>query len=540
MAELSSQTKKLIADYQLWQKSLQPKQGASTIHVDEVASKVAAFYEKLRELVDWKEEHLMRRAAIIRKLKRRFIDVDYKEAVQIENMAEPLILEMIRGGHFPNDRIEESKKQEVQKIINKYIFILKNQPKIKNQRENMQFYNWLIETAACEIEETLSPAIKENALINYMFALMKDRIRLNEGIITRNGMSEEEKNLQIYIAVQQALFKLDAPILSYNILKYKYPVWNSAKTEWLSSLPKNIYPMWKEVEKHLASPWNSKFYAICEKYDTPYLLLGDALSEENLQDVSEKISNPEILESLIKKAYNKRLSTLKNRLLRAAFYSTLSILLANILSILIIEIPLAKLLFGSFSPLAIAVDIFVPTILMFILTITIRPPAKRNLNVVLMESMKIVYKREKPDIYEIKLPRKRGFFTLFFITLVYVLGAIVTLSVVFLIFRLANLPPTSIVIHILLISLVAFAGLAIRKRAEELTVEETSGGFLGFIFDVLLLPVAGFGKWLSTKWKKYNAISAFFNALIDMPFLTFIEFLEKWRYYMKERKEEIH
>jgi len=41
--------------------------------------------------------------------------------------------------------------------------------------------------------------------------------------------------------------------------------------------------------------------------------------------------------------------------------------------------------------------------------------------------------------------------------------------------------------------------------------------------------MAELGRWLSNKWKKYNAIAAFFNALIDMPFWVFVEFLEKWR-----------
>lgn len=541
MQQISQQTKKLIAEYQYWQKSQQPKEGVATIHVDEFASKVAAFYEKIRELVDWKEEHLIRRAAIIRKLKRRFVDLDFKTGVAVETMAEPLVLELIRGGHFPNDRIEEKKIAEVQKVINKYIFIFKNRPRIRNKRENLQFYNWLLEIAACEIEETLALPVKEKALMEFMFFTMKERIKLNEGIIVKGGFSDEEKNIQIYIAVQKALFKLDAPIISYNLLKYKYPLWNSAKTEWLSALPKKIFPMWKEIEKYLSHPLSNKFYTICEKYDTPFLLIGDILSgEENIQTIMEKFLNPETLESMIKKAYDKRLSTLKRRLLRAAFYSTLSILLANIVSILVLEIPLAKLITGSFSPFAIFVDIAVPTTLMLLLTITAKPPPKNNFNTVLLETMKIVYKRENFDTYEIKIKKKRGVFLWFFISLIYLLGAFFTLSAVFEIFRIANLPPTSIIIHILLVSLVAFAGLAIRKRAEELTIVEEPGGFLGFIFDILLLPVAGFGKWLSKKWKKYNAISAFFNALIDMPFLTFIEFIEKWRYFMKERKEEIH
>src|SRR5438477_9530694 len=120
MAELSEATKSLIAKYSIWQKSLRPKEGSSPIHVDEVASKVASFYEQIRTIIDWKEEHLMRRAAIIRKLKTRFIDFELNN-FSTENIAEPLVLELIRGGYFPNDKIEETKIKDVQKIIEKYV-----------------------------------------------------------------------------------------------------------------------------------------------------------------------------------------------------------------------------------------------------------------------------------------------------------------------------------------------------------------------------------------------------------------------------------
>jgi hypothetical protein len=84
-----------------------------------------------------------------------------------------------------------------------------------------------------------------------------------------------------------------------------------------------------------------------------------------------------------------------------------------------------------------------------------------------------------------------------------------------------------------------FAGTAIQKKAKELTIEERRGGMLEFISDILILPVTGVGRWMSTTWKQYNAIAAFFNALVDMPFSTFVEFLEGWRYFIKEKKEEM-
>ena len=67
--ELAPDVKKLSVQYQHWHESIQAK-GEATIAVDEVAAKVASFYEKIRGVVDWREEHLLRKTAIERILKR--------------------------------------------------------------------------------------------------------------------------------------------------------------------------------------------------------------------------------------------------------------------------------------------------------------------------------------------------------------------------------------------------------------------------------------------------------------------------------------
>ena len=139
--DLSEATKKLIMQYRLAYLNELPKEGATTIHVDEVAKKVAAFYEQIRTIVDWKEEHLMRRAAIIRKLKRKFFDMEVNNFEDVGGVAESLVLELIRGGHFPNDKIEEAKIGEVQRIIEKYVYILKNNPENKGGKAGIHFYN---------------------------------------------------------------------------------------------------------------------------------------------------------------------------------------------------------------------------------------------------------------------------------------------------------------------------------------------------------------------------------------------------------------
>ncbi len=541
MNQLSEKIIKLIERYKQAEKVFKKTEGTTTIHVDEVASRVAAFYEKIRGIIDWREEHLLKKGAIERILKRHFlIGVDLlKENSNSEEIAEPLVLELIRGGHYPNDKLPQTKITDVQNILNKYIFILKNTPKAESGQEAISFYNWLLSIAACEIEETLSSSYKERILIDFMFEAMKERIVVNEGAFSINPLKEEEKNIQIYIAVHRALFKLDAAIISYHLLKYKYPNWQNLNQTELLSISREMLNNKKRIEKSLSHPLGDKFYQICEKYDTPYLLIGDILEKEKTEEIFKK-SDWQNLENLIRNAYQQRLLTLKGRLFRAAFYSTLSILLTNIFSVIVLEIPLAKLITGKFTPWAIAVDILGPTFLMFLLVVTIKPPSKSNLEIVIMETMKIVYQHEKMDIYEVKAFRKKGISATLIISLIYLLSAFISFGVIVWLLNLFRFPPTSIVINSMFVALIFFAGLAIRKRGQELTMEEKSEGFWNFLFDIFSLPVAAAGRWLSIKWKKYNAIAILFATLIDLPFMVFVDFLEQWRYFLKEKKEEIH
>ena len=136
--------------------------------------------------------------------------------------------------------------------------------------------------------------------------------------------------------------------------------------------------------------------------------------------------------------------------------------------------------------------------------------------------------------------RKRSVGVRFILSFVYVLSSFITFGAIYYVLNYFNFPITSIIIDIIFIALILFTGTAVAKRAQELTMEEEKEGFLSFVSDIFFLPMQGLGKWISNKWKKYNAFAAFFNALIDMPFSAFVEFIEGWRYFIKEHKEDIH
>ena len=531
MPELSQPTQKLIQRYQAWYQSLRPKEGVTTIHVDEVASRVAAFYEKIRGVVDWREEHLMRRAAIERVLKRRLLLT--KDAGEI---SQPFVLELIRGGHFPNDRIEESKIEEVRKIIDKYIFILENSPKPPAEKIKAQLYDWILGITASEIEEALDFPRRERALIEYMEELMRESIA-----IKKVAVSEEERLKQISIAVQKALFKLDSSFISYSLLKRYYPQWQILnKNDWrLKEIAENIYSIWGNIEKDFKHPLAKKFYQICERYDTPYLILGDIISEDPM-GISEKIKNGEGLESEVKNSYQKRLGTLKTRLRRAAIYVTFSIFITKILLVFAIEVPFDKYITGQFSYFAFGLNILIPPFLMLVLVLSIRPPKKENLQQVIMETIKIAYERERKDIYQIMPSLKRGWLMNAIITIFYLLTFCVTFGLIVWGLGKLNFGVLSIIIFLMFASLISFAGIKIRERARELEVMEKRETVFVTFFDLLAMPLIRIGRWLSGQWARFNAVVILFNFLLDLPFQSFIEFLEQWRAFVKEKKEEIH
>ena len=533
MPEISAQTQKLIQRYQYWNQSLQPKEGVSTIHVDEIASRVASFYEKIRGIVDWKEEHLLKKTAIERILKRRLLLKRNSE----ESIAEPLALELIRGGHFPNDSIEESKIEEIRKVIEKYLYILENSsPPGKKEKTKEKIkglcYGWLLGIAACEVEETLAPPIKERSLMDYMEKMLKERVKV------KNEMTENEIETQLSIAIQRAVFRLDPTIIGYHLLLKIFPDWRNPSAPRMEGIAKNIYSIWNNIEKKLAHPFAGKFYELCEKYDTPYLILSDVIAKDP-QNALQFMESPETLENKIKTAYQERLKRLKSRMKRAAVFSMISVFLTKVLLAIVIEVPFDKYVTDNFSYFVLGLNIIIPSLLMFFLILSIHPPQKSNLQKVIIEVMKISYKKERADIYNIKFSRKRGAILNSFIAFLYFLTFIATFGIISWGLTKLEFSVLSQIIFIIFISVIAFAGTKIRETAKELVVEEKKEGILQGFVEIFATPILQLGRWLSGQWAKYNALIVLFNSLIDMPIQIFVEFLEHWRGFLKEKKEKL-
>ena len=85
----------LLARYKAYDAIKQPPETVARIHVDEIAAKFAKAYEQVRNVIDYREEHLLRQRSILRAIQRGVLVHGGKS-----EMASRLIREMIRSGHF--------------------------------------------------------------------------------------------------------------------------------------------------------------------------------------------------------------------------------------------------------------------------------------------------------------------------------------------------------------------------------------------------------------------------------------------------------
>ncbi|MEK7165167.1 MAG: hypothetical protein AAB779_04430, partial [Patescibacteria group bacterium] len=88
------------------------------ISISTRTSRASFVYERMRNAVDYKEEHLVRRTAIERILRRMISNNERK------NIAENLTHELIHARYLPNDAIPQRRLVELDKILDKYFWLL--------------------------------------------------------------------------------------------------------------------------------------------------------------------------------------------------------------------------------------------------------------------------------------------------------------------------------------------------------------------------------------------------------------------------------
>lgn len=496
--------------------------GGAKVHVDAVASRVALWYERIRNLIDYKDEHLLRKNVIGRALQRRALFKDINP-----NFAEPLVKEVIRAGYLPNDRVAEQRVEDVQSLINRlFAFLSELQSLHILDSKKKKISVWLVEIFICAIEEAVAPPVKENFITDLMFRTIRENLS-----VKNNGLSERDKDVQLMIAIQRTLLRADADRLRYKILKFLEP-------QWLEFSLENLILLYSSAGRQLKNPHSGAFLALCRRYDTVFSLISDAAEHTQKSELREVFSDREKFASAIKAAYQERYAQEKQRLGRVAFLSVISFFLSKVLIAVAIEIPIDRYITHSFSWFSTAVSILFPPVLMLVIVSALRLPSEDNANLALKEAGAVMFNEEERK-YDLALPKKQSSFSVAALYFLYFLASAATVYFVTKFLFGIGFSATSTAIFYLFTALIVATGVRLSNRARELSLEEEKGSIPLFIFDIFIMPFATFGQWLSRGIQRMNILVFIFNVFIELPILLFIEFLENFRGFIRTRRDEI-
>lgn len=527
---LSHFTDALLTSWQLGEPIISTS--TNKISVSQTVSFVAFLYEKMRNAVEFREEHLIRRAAIERIIKRRMLLNDNGR-----DIAELLIKELLWARYYENNTIGEEKVAELQTVIDKYFFLRNEIGTGRSSVEQEKINFFIMDILSCEIEENLSPSPRLEAFTNFVYQLIRNGIAPFSGEVL-------EKDIQVYIAVEKTFAHSDTSRIRYHLLKLMLP--EVTKITWKTAekiLPR-FYDIYKDIEANINHPLGDKTRNYIKKQIPPYLILQDIFTQ-NGKSISKILESEDQLKDKVDQSCRKRYDETKSRLRRTGIRSFIYILLTKVIFAFLLELPYDLYIVKSVNYIPIIINVIFPPFLMAIIILSVTVPGDENTRKIFTLIKGIIVR--DPDTKEVKAQAfvigklakiKSPLFTAIF-SLLYLLTYLITFGGIIYILSKINFNPASQVIFIFFVTLVTFFAYRIIIITHEYLVIDRDGP-LTPLFDFFFLPIIRVGQWLSGEvLTKFNVFIFLFDFIIEMPLKAVVEVVDEWVHFVRLKKEDI-
>ena len=506
------------------------KEDENKIEVEDITSKVAFVYEKLRNSVDFKEAHLLRRFAIERNLRRRLMIETLKPQI-----AKGLIEDLIRGRYLLNNTIPEAMILEVAKIIKKYneLFDLLND--LYSGKERKKYFDWIIGVEACEIDMFLNPENIADAVIEAMYQIVKPRIKFSG-----DTLRAREKNIQLYMAIHRSIVKSDNTIISYHLFHLYFPDWLSANQNLIKLVATNFASVHNTISRHLKHPYQRKLLASIREEVVTFKILHELILKEE-DKIEDLLIHPENLLAEAKILINKRYKLVRKKISQSSIRAIIYIFATKMILALVLEFPYEFYILKEINYVPLTINVIFPPLLMFFVALTIIPPSKENTTKILENLRNTTYNNPSSSILcklSTKYRQNWGFkifyYSMFTILYIVVFGAIIWLL------NSLDFNLLSGALFLFFLTVVSFFALKIRNTAKEYKVLVRKVGLVTFLIDFFSLPIVSAGRWLSTKFKKINVFAFVMDYIIEAPFKIFIAAFEEWLGFLKDKREDMY
>lgn len=523
------------------------------INVSEVISKLAFFYEKIRNVIDYEEDHLLRKNAIIRILKRQIVI----EGVLVKNIdtteiSRHLLTELIRGGYLPNDKIPEAKIPEIAKMFDKYfklrnlclikinseMNIKKDVNKVKNLiNEKNVLTNWILSLAACEIEENLNPNKIKQAMIANLYDFLSHNITLADGLNFKVDLE-----IQIYLSICRTYGRFDEDMLSFVLFKYYNDDWTSASLseQDINRIAALTRGLRLEIVHQLEHPLVKQMDRVTKKYALYSSIMYETIEADPVKIYNEIYTNEKTFFANLKKVCGIKYKKAKSRLWRVAFRSIVYIFLTKSIFVFALEIPATQWFNEPINPISLAINVAFPAALLFFIVFCTRTPGEKNTDKIVSGVKELFFigsERKSPIVLRPK--NKRNSIVNWIFNIIYTAAFFVTIYFIIKGLTLINFNWVSIVIFLFFLAFVSFFSVVTTSGVKDLIVVERRENILTLLLDLFYMPIIMVGKWMSSKVSKVNVFVFIFDFIIEAPFKVVVEVAEDWTRYIKERKDNM-
>lgn len=506
---------------------LMRESGEDAIEVSVPASTAAALYEKVRTTLEYQEEHLLRRNAISRIL-RRLLGGD----VPLEEMAQHLLQELVWAKYLPNKQIPVKFIDELTPIFVKYSPLFEATE--KTHEPDFSFV-WVLDVLATEIEYTIMSHDNEELMVGYMYEQIRTRIEWDAKL----NLHEEEKDLRLFVAIHKMLLKSDRATLRYRTLLLYYPQWSGqAPFSLVEELSQNLQKVINTVDYQLDHPITGKLANKVRRKAGVFRTLLDVIEAEGSRFSVLVNDEPDLLGRAIWKQLQKRTKTFRVRLRRTVIRAVMFLFITKMFLAIILEVPYDYVVHGELFIMPLVVNILFHPTLLAVVSMTAVIPERRNADdyksairaLIVGANHDLLNFRMKNDLANAWTKIFNGVYAISFM---FVFGFIAWFL------HRNGFNAFSITLFMFFLSLVTFFGIRIRHSTRDIIVSTSRSGIIGTFFDILMLPIVRAGSWLSIKVAKINVFIYFFDFIIEAPYKIALRFMEEWFSFIREKKEEI-
>jgi len=511
---LSEPIRELVVKIQAAEEAHRSTPQGEMLEVSTIVGKAASLYEKIRYLIDYREEHTIRRAALERILKRR---------VFIEQKAESglvLLQELVDGKYIPKELATEETARDIDDIIAKYLELS------RLGKVNGSVGRRLISFAATEIDTQISPV--EYAIDHESTEALYKSLK---GRVSAYGHSEEAVNGQLYCACWRALLGADDERLSYALWLLYVPTWNNGANlqEVAGKLPSIIGNI-------RATAAGSLQWRIAPKIknEAIYFRIIHHILESQRGGAGRTLESPAQLDQSTRDFLEQTYEQENERIQKSGIRAVLYLFVTKMTVALLAELPYEIIVLGGVHYLPLAVNILFHPLLLFALTRRAGALDEANTNAIIEGLHGVLYEGKVRSVRV-----KSGFskFTIAFgfaylLLFMFVFGGIVG------VLQLLQFNPVSIGLFLFFLALVSYFAFRIRYRARRWKLVRDQGT-IGIILGVLAVPIVRAGEWLSRTFSTINVFVLILDFIIETPLKRLLHFANQFLMYLREKGEEI-